>query len=94
MLWVEPDTRDQVVEFVALLSENTHYSVKQLLGLLELRNSKFYSWIDRRGLLNNSEDFLTLAGGSYSDGGTMQWISGKTISLSPNSACIIKRKRE
>lgn len=53
MLWVEPDTRDQVVEFVALLSEKTHYSVKQLLSLLDIHSGKFYSWIDRKGLLNN-----------------------------------------
>ena len=53
MLWVEPDTRDQVVEFVALLSEKTHYSVKQLLTLIDIHSGKFYSWIDRKGLLNN-----------------------------------------
>jgi len=58
MLWVEPDTRDQVVEFVALLSEKTHFSVKQLLALIDVQSGKFYSWIDRKGILNNHNAHL------------------------------------
>jgi len=58
MLWVEPDTRDQVVEFVAFLSEKTHYSMKQLLTLLAIHSGKFYSWIDRKGILNNHNAHL------------------------------------
>ncbi len=53
MLWVEPDIRDQVVDFVALITDKTNYSVKQLLTLIDIHSAKFYSWIGRKGIRNN-----------------------------------------
>lgn len=52
MLWVEQDIRDQVVEFVNFASEKTKYTVKELLCFIDIRSSKFYSWVDRKGLPN------------------------------------------
>jgi putative transposase len=51
--WVEPDIRDNVVEFVNLIREKTDIPVKGMIRLIGISASKYYSWIDRKGEDNN-----------------------------------------
>ncbi len=51
--WVEPDIRDNVVEFVNLIREKTDIPLKGMIRLIGISSSKYYSWIDREGEANN-----------------------------------------
>ena len=50
--WVEPDIRDNVLEFIEMTAKKSHYSKKDLLGLLFLSKSRYYDWIKRQGQPN------------------------------------------
>ena len=52
-LWVEPDIRDDVVEFVELIREKSEIGLQRIIGLIDISPSKYYSWIDRKGEENN-----------------------------------------
>jgi putative transposase len=52
-MWVEPDTRDEVVDHVRFLLQETALSLKQLLRLVGISKSKFHSWAKRRGEANH-----------------------------------------
>ena len=49
---MEPDTRDQVVDFVRRWSEKTALAVGRFLTWLKLAAGKFYDWQKRYGKLN------------------------------------------
>lgn len=50
--WVEPDVRDEVVDYVVKWSGRTRLSAKQLVRWLEIGMSKFYDWRKRHGKVN------------------------------------------
>lgn len=50
--WVEPDLRDQVVDFVHRWHEH-QFDKGSLVGMLGIGNSKFYSWQQRYGKEND-----------------------------------------
>lgn len=51
--WVEPDVRDNVVEFVNFIRLKTDIPLKGITPLLGISSSKYYSWIERKGVENN-----------------------------------------
>ena len=51
-VWVEPDKRDQVVDFVQRWAEKTAVPIARFLEWLELSN-KFYDWRQRYGQVNH-----------------------------------------
>jgi len=51
--WVEPDIRDNVVEFVNLIREKTDIPVNRIIRFIGISVSKYYCWIDRKGEDNN-----------------------------------------
>lgn len=50
--WVELDVREQVVGFVDLYRAKTSLPVKWFITELGINSSKYYSWIERQGKLN------------------------------------------
>lgn len=50
--WVEPDIRDNVVEFVTMMAPKTDISRKNILALIGIKQSKYYSWSEREGKSN------------------------------------------
>jgi putative transposase len=50
--WVEPDVRDEVVDYVRKWSDRTELAAKQLVGWLGVSMSKFYDWRKRHGKVN------------------------------------------
>jgi transposase InsO family protein len=51
--WIEPDIREQVVDFVNLYRPKTSLTVKWFITELGINQSKYYSWIERKGKANN-----------------------------------------
>mgnify|MGYP001140981465 CR=1 FL=1 len=51
-MWVEPDKRDEVVDFVAAWSPKTGLSVGFFTGRLGISRSKFCQWRERHGQEN------------------------------------------
>jgi len=51
--WVEPDTRDNVVEFVDMIGPKADIPLNRMIRLIGISSSKYYSWIERTGLANN-----------------------------------------
>lgn len=51
-VWVPHDVRDQIVDYVRYWTERTETPAKQLLAWLELASSKFHTWKDRYGKVN------------------------------------------
>jgi len=52
-LWVEPDIRDDVTNFISLIKNKTDIPIKSLLKMINICTSKYYSWNLRQGLQNN-----------------------------------------
>lgn len=50
--WVEPDVRDEVVDYVRQQHERTEVPVKKLVAWLGIGMSKFYDWQARYGQVN------------------------------------------
>ena len=50
--WVPHDTRDAVVDFTKSWSEKAEIPLKRFISWLAVSKSKFYSWIDRYGKVN------------------------------------------
>jgi putative transposase len=53
-VWVEPDVRDQVVDFVEKWAEKTGFSTERFIGWLKIGGGKFYSWRQRYGKPNQN----------------------------------------
>lgn len=51
--WIEPDIREQVVDFVNLYRPKTSLPIKWFITELGINSSKYYSWIERKGKANN-----------------------------------------
>ncbi len=51
--WVEPDVRDNVVEFINTIRPKIDIKLKNMLGLIGISSSKYYSWVGRKGETNN-----------------------------------------
>ncbi len=51
-MWVPPETRDAVVDFVNLWSEKTGFAVGRFIGWIGVTRSKFYDWRARYGRIN------------------------------------------
>jgi hypothetical protein len=49
MNWVPPDTRQDVVDYVAHCQERTELPLRKLIGRLGVGTSKFYEWRERYG---------------------------------------------
>lgn len=50
--WVEPDKRDEVVDFVKGIRDRTAIAQMKLLSWIELSRNKYYDWIKRYGQVN------------------------------------------
>ena len=48
-MWVPPDTRDQIVDFVRRWSESSQIGAGHFIRWLGVRSSKFYDWRERYG---------------------------------------------
>lgn len=51
--WIEPDVREQVVDFVSLYKPKTSLPIKWFITEIGINQSKYYSWIERKGEDNN-----------------------------------------
>ena len=51
--WVEPDVRDNFVEFVNTIRVKTDIKLNKILNMIGINSSKYYSWIERAGKTNN-----------------------------------------
>ena len=49
---MEPDVRDNVLEFIEMTVQKSHYTRQDLLELLRLSKSRYYDWIKRQGQPN------------------------------------------
>lgn len=56
--WAPPDTRDQVIDFVRRWSERTGISARRFIGWLKMAPSKFYSWQQRYGRVNEHNAWI------------------------------------
>ena len=52
------DTRDQIVDFVRCWSEKTEIGAGLFIGWLDIRASKFYSWRERYGKVNEHNGWI------------------------------------
>ena len=50
--WVEPDIRDNVVEFVSKIRKKADINLNEMLQMIGINSSKYYSWQSRVGKLN------------------------------------------
>lgn len=50
--WVEPDIRDEVIDFVSFIVPLTDLSKKDMMSLIGINQSKCYSWAARVGKEN------------------------------------------
>ncbi len=50
--WVEPDLRDEVVDFIGYWHGRTRFPVSRLVQSLKLQPSKYYAWTKRYGKVN------------------------------------------
>jgi len=50
--WVEPDVRDNIVEFVTMITPKTSIPRKKILALIGINQNRYYSWIQREGKPN------------------------------------------
>lgn len=50
--WVEPDVRDEIVEHVERMHEKAEIDTKALIRWIGIRESKYYDWKSRSGMLN------------------------------------------
>lgn len=57
-IWTEPDVRDQVIDFVRLWSDKTEIVIRKFIAWLGVNRSKFYSWRDRYGQVNEHNSWL------------------------------------
>jgi putative transposase len=55
---VPHDVRDQIVDFVRRWSEKTEISAAQFIAWLEVATSKFYSWRERYGCVNEHNGWI------------------------------------
>jgi transposase InsO family protein len=51
--WVEPDIRDNVVDFIETISPKVNYKREDIITMIGISNSKYYSWVNRIGEANN-----------------------------------------
>jgi putative transposase len=51
-MWVQPDTRDSVIDFVCRLYRRTELPQNQLISWLGISRSKYYDWRTRYGRVN------------------------------------------
>lgn len=56
--WTEPDIRDRVIDFVRNWAEKTEIMIKRFIAWLGISRSKFYSWRDRYGQVNEHNSWL------------------------------------
>jgi putative transposase len=56
--WVEPDVRDEVVDYVREWSEKTEIPAKRLVEDLGVRRSTYYDWRRRYGKLNEHNSWI------------------------------------
>lgn len=50
--WVEPDIRDEVVEYIMELKERTGKGIKDMVRYIGISRKKFYDWEKRLGIGN------------------------------------------
>lgn len=51
-LWVEPEIRDSIVQYVYKICSLTDYKTKRIVQMIGIHLSKFYSWNNRQGRQN------------------------------------------
>lgn len=51
-MWVQPDTRDDVIDFVGEISSKTELPQNRLVSWLDVSRSKYYEWKRRYGKVN------------------------------------------
>ena len=57
-IWVPPDTRDAVVDFVNRWSKKTEIAVARFIPWLGVSASKFYRWFHRYGKVNEHNGWI------------------------------------
>ncbi len=56
--WVEPDVRDEVVDYVRYWSEKTTIKTEKMVNQLGIARSKYYDWRCRYGKVNEHNSWI------------------------------------
>jgi putative transposase len=56
--WVQPDIRDEVVDYVRYWSDRTEIKRKQMVKWIGVTRSKFYDWRIRYGRINEHNSWI------------------------------------
>ena len=51
-IWVEPDVRDQIVDYAGKWSEKTELPAERFIEWLGITTSKYHTWKERYGKAN------------------------------------------
>ena len=57
-VWVEPDVRDSVVDYVRMWSDKTEIALNGLIKWIGITRSKFYNWRERYGKVNEHNSWI------------------------------------
>ena len=57
-MWVEPDVRDEIIEYTERIVSLSKHSLRYLIMLLGIGPSRFYEWKKRTGLINRHNGLI------------------------------------
>jgi putative transposase len=56
--WIQPDTRDEIVDYVRYWSDKTEIKMIQMVRWIGITRSKFYDWRSRYGRINEHNSWI------------------------------------
>jgi len=57
-IWVDVDVRDDVINFITIITKKTELTIKTLLKQIDINSSKYYTWKGREGIPNNHNGMI------------------------------------
>lgn len=57
-MWAQPDIRDEVIDYVRYWSDKTEIAAAQMVSWIGITRSKFYSWQQRYGKVNEHNAWI------------------------------------
>jgi len=51
-MWVEPDIRDDIIDYIDYIADKSDLSYQNLIKILDITRSRFYDWQKRKGIEN------------------------------------------
>jgi len=56
--WVQPDIRDELVDYVRYWSDKTHIKTTRMMNWIGISRSKYYQWQGRYGMVNEHNAWI------------------------------------